>query len=100
MKGDCNICANGKLPDMSRTCAECGLSRKNYKPMTNADRIRAMSDEELAERIETIADCNHCPILEKVQKKPIRETCRGEKAVSRYSCMKHWLDWLREESTT
>lgn len=67
---------------------------------TNADRIRAMSDEELAERIETIADCNHCPILEKVQKKPIRETCRGEKAVSRYSCMKHWLDWLREESTT
>lgn len=71
-----------------------------HLPQTNGDRIRAMSDEELAERIETIADCNHCPILEKVQKKPIRETCRGEKAVSRYSCMKHWLDWLREESTT
>ena len=49
LSGDCNACINGKMPSYSATCVECGLSRKNYKPTTNADRIRAMSDEELAE---------------------------------------------------
>lgn len=48
MNGDCNICINGKLPSYSASCVECGLLRKNYKPMTNADRIRGMTDEELA----------------------------------------------------
>lgn len=48
MKGDCNICVNGKLPPDSAICVDCGLSRKNYKPMTKADRIRAMTDVELA----------------------------------------------------
>lgn len=48
MNGDCNICINGKLPSYSASCVECGLLRKNYKPMTNADRIRRMTDEELA----------------------------------------------------
>lgn len=48
MNGDCNICINGKRPSYSASCVECGLLRKNYKPMTNADRIRRMTDEELA----------------------------------------------------
>jgi hypothetical protein len=47
LSGDCNVCINGKLPSYSATCVECGLSRKNYKPITNADRLRAMTDEEL-----------------------------------------------------
>lgn len=72
MKGDCNICANGRLPDMSRTCAECGLSRKNYKPMTNADCIRAMMDEELADYLRYYSD-----------------------SYARYDM--DWLDWLRQE---
>lgn len=54
MKGDCNICVNRKLPSDSATCVDCGLSRKNYKPLTNADRIHSMTDEELAEWLETI----------------------------------------------
>lgn len=95
MKGDCNICANGKLPDMSRTCAECGLSRKNYKPMTNADRIRAMSDEELAELFASwIQDCG-CNNV------PCHEPCKKKiDAFEAAPCEKNWLDWLREESTT
>ena len=48
LSGDCNICVNRMLPSYSATCTECGLLRKNYKPISNADRIRAMSDEELA----------------------------------------------------
>jgi hypothetical protein len=47
LSGDCNVCINGKLPSYSATCVECGLSRKNYKPITNADRIRSMSDDEI-----------------------------------------------------
>ena len=69
MKGDCNICVNGKLPFDSATCVECGLSRKNYKPITNADRIRAMTDEELAYFMANIEPC--------------RESA--------------WLDWLKQE---
>lgn len=48
LSGDCNVCINRKMPSYSATCTECGLLRKNYKPITNADKIRAMSDEELA----------------------------------------------------
>lgn len=36
LSGDCNICINGKLPSDSATCVECGLSRKNYKPVIPA----------------------------------------------------------------
>ena len=37
LSGDCNVCMNGKLPSYSATCIECGLSRKNYKPIIPAD---------------------------------------------------------------
>ena len=85
MKGDCNICANGKLPVTSRTCVECGLSRKNYKPITNADRIRAMTDEELAEWLDRlITHCNDGPCF----------NCFMQKA-----CLTSMLDWLKHEAT-
>lgn len=75
MKGDCNICVNRKLPSDSATCMECGLLRKNYKPITNADRIRSMSDEELAEFIrDQIIDRNIGIPTET------------------------WLDWLKQEA--
>ena len=53
--------------------------RENTKPMTNADRIRAMSDEELA----TFMNCNGCP--------PKNEGCNdGQK------CSLCWLEWLQQ----
>ena len=59
----------------------------NTKPITNADRIRAMSDEELAEFMchnvsNGTVNCAFCAAA---------EFCR----------MGHngWLDWLREEVT-
>lgn len=79
MKGDCNICINGKMPSYSATCVECGLSRKNYKPLTNADRIRGMTDEELADWVwgaETDGRA-YGP--------------RGKNS---------WLDWLKEEAVS
>lgn len=40
-------------PDLDREC-------KDYKQATNADRIRAMSDEELAAVLCTADFCNYC----------------------------------------
>lgn len=50
----------------------------HHKPLTNADRIRQMSDEELAE------------YLSKVQ----GDIFRGEMRLTH-----QWIDWLRQEAT-
>ncbi len=51
---------------------------------TNADRIRATTDEELAGWLEQFASCEICPA--------IRERCGYGNG-----CMKAWLDWLKQE---
>ena len=79
MNGDCNVCINGKLPSYSPTCVACGLSRKNFKPVTNADRIRSMSDEEPAAWI-----ANHPVVSEYDENNPQH---------------KAWLDWLKQEAS-
>lgn len=48
---------------------------------TNADKLRAMSDEELAE---FVYNCD-CP--------PAPMNCQ-------HSCIQCWLDWLRQEAET
>ena len=53
-----------------------------HKPKTNADRIRAMTDEELAKFIER----SDCP--------PHNGTCDNDNI----SCTKCWLDWLQSPS--
>ena len=50
--------------------------------MTNADKIRQMSDEELAEILSILASCRKCPVQ-----------CKG--GFSR--CDDFWLDWLQQE---
>jgi hypothetical protein len=86
VKGDCNICVNGKLPFDSATCVECGLSRKNYKSISHADRIRSMTDEELAEYHAEKCGCPHDPIV---------FGCR----MATIGCIGCWLDWLKQEAT-
>ena len=51
---------------------------KGFVPMTNGDRIRAMSDEELAEVLMKQCSGRVCPLK---------------------NCFDCWLDWLREEAT-
>ena len=57
------------------------------KKQTNADRIRAMTDEELCD-----AACEHgyCPTEE------IAETRRN---CYEYGCKRCWLDWLKQEAS-
>lgn len=87
LSGDCNVCINGKLPPYSATCTECGLSRKNFKTISNADRVRSMTDEEL---LAFLNERNAC----------LRPYLRTETECRKYDkCEKCWLDWLKREAT-
>ena len=57
--------------------------------MTNADKIRAMTDEELASLLCDYA-CMACPIGEL--------DCEGRMEIGHDACWKRWLDWLQKEA--
>lgn len=62
------------------------------KPVvSNADRIRAMSDEELAEWLADIWDCNLCSEHERLDGEPL---LRNEQCDQR--CEEHCLEWLKQ----
>ena len=62
-----------------------GEEKQTPKPQTNADRIRAMSDEELADLMATICDCVRCPA---------KRMCIKSK-----SCRECLLEYLRKPVT-
>ena len=64
------------------------------KRMTNADSIRFMNDEELAELIGDNIDCSIC-------KKEVFETttCPRSLATDGKDCYGCWLEWLKQEYT-
>ena len=67
-------------------CPVCGKPSTIGKPITNADRIRSMTDEELADffgKLKLDDGCNDWP--------PGEIKCDG---LSCYDC---WLDWLKKE---
>ena len=55
--------------------------------ITNADRIRAMTDEELAELWWERVDCGECPV---------HKECK----LTGQDCKRLALDWLRQEAET
>ena len=62
------------------------------KHQTNADRIRAMSDEELAEHIVNVGwDCHFCAEHLRLDNEPLM---KEEKCDER--CAEHCLEWLRQ----
>ena len=70
------------------TVQECKLGAKK----TNADRIRAMSDEELATHLHDIGwDCHLCAEHGRLDNEPL---LRGEKCDEK--CVEHCLEWLRQ----
>jgi len=65
-------------------CEDCLQGdRFEPKPTTNADRIRAMTDDELAEWLSDMHDSVTCPNGGAINCNP--------------SCKRCWLDWLKEE---
>lgn len=65
-------------------CPVCGKPTTIGKPQTNADRIRAMTDEELAEWIGKI-------------QYDTAYFCAGEDK-QKYPYPDGWLDWLKQEA--
>ena len=62
---DCSKCKNADRCEMwdvdkVRRTGDCEL----YKPITNADKIRSMSDEELAEFLEKFEVCSYCGYMD------------------------------------
>ena len=90
--------------------ADCAFSGKDMKkgtckgyiPMTNSDRVRAMSDEELAKAINLLAKgesviqyCRHLPECdEDLERDTVIPLDRCEK------CALHWLQQPVKEDTT
>ena len=64
------------------------------KPYSNADRIRAMSDEELAKFIDdiaqSVADGEYCTAFLNVKNFPY--SCEDTKK----ACVAHVIDWLQQ----
>ena len=54
-----------------------------FKPQTNADRLRAMTDEELASIFANFTDCQYCGV----------KTARCSENETR--CRMEWLSWLK-----
>ena len=65
---------------------QTNISGTETAKQTNADRIRSMTDEELAEWINEWFDCGNC--AEFFGNTP----CSRDK-----DCVKVWLEWLKEE---
>lgn len=78
----CNGCS---VDCQFRSLFDAKCSR--FKPKTNADRIRMMTDEELAEKLTWIVPyCGDCPA----------RIGNGEECAK--DCKKAWLEWLRKEA--
>ena len=80
--GECDLYANG-----GKYLAFCVLDMENCdgRKMSNADRIRAMSDDELANIWWTYVDCGECPK-------------HRECNMLSQDCLHLALEWLKQEA--
>ena len=79
-----NVCESTQCKSCDKNCI--------WKPQsyTNADKIRAMTDEELAEWGATLPCCPPGPDL--------NELCFPQNQCENFSLAKQcWLDWLKQE---
>ena len=85
----CEKCKSNNLieTENGHYCCNCGWDsvKKDYiKRMTNADRIRSMTDEELAEFISKYFSCEY-------------ECAVRDKCGSDWDCKRATIDWLQSE---
>ena len=84
----CDYCAHGEEHYTEDPCKYCNGKDKFVRKMivipTNADRIRAMTDEQLAELIDKTS-CGLCSLL------GIRDLCRASKDKNCFEIVMAWL---------
>lgn len=80
-ENSCDTCRYQDKGENEVPCIECSKRYQNkYTPMTNADRIRQMTDEELTELIRCPHNVDGCSVV-------------------KLSCEECTLEWLREVAT-
>ena len=68
------------------------IEKQFMPPQTNADRIRAMSDEELARHLHCIGwDCHLCAEHRRLDNEPLLRDQRCDE-----NCFEHCLEWLKQ----
>ena len=84
----CGECENENCESSgsNRTCVNCGGFISRPRIVTNADRIRKMSVEELADLL-TAVDCIDCPLNSEIT------WCEGKGK----TCRDNVLAWLNQE---
>ena len=85
MEKDCYNCKYELYEAHEPPCDDCGIDDRKYwkpKPQTNADRIRSMSDEELAYWLGEHLDCYGCHI--------------GLSCVHNDGCPGELIKWLKQ----
>ena len=87
------IDSDGILYDSCEIIVDCPDTErerdcKYYTAATNADRIRAMTDEELAEFMALNTDCYYCRAKD-------NDRCAS---LATTPCGDIWLDWLKQEA--
>lgn len=92
----CLIDGNMKLHPCSSNChlfGDCitAFCKANVKPLTNADHIRSMSDDELAELFDGIVDNGRSCILICGD----FDNCKRNNSIERI-CKNHYLKWLKQ----
>lgn len=91
---DCDNCKHKTCWEYAEPCSSCtdmtGVPT-NWEPQTNADRIRAMTDEELAKLFLAHDEqlYRHCPSDKRA------EDCYADLGKAFDACEKCWLDWLK-----
>lgn len=81
--GECDLYAEG-----GKYKAFCDMDGCKGRKMSNADRIRTMSDEELAEFMSKFCNCDYgsCPIM-----------FAGNRIYCIHGCETAWNEWLKKE---
>ena len=104
MERNCDNCKYRDVYYIAPPCGECnfeyqrqpqkGFQNLESDAMTNADRIRSMSDEELAEFLEAIISQRQQTILENLNGVGIDDVKLVEFPTA---AKQFWLEWLKEE---
>lgn len=91
----CKTCPVKPCETMNYRGSACAAQRAKFglgDPKTNADRIRAMTDEELARHLHCIGwDCHLCAEHRRLDNEPL---LRGERCDE--NCFEHCLEWLQQ----
>ena len=86
--GECDLYSEG-----GKFHAWCDFENCNEKHQSNADRIRSMTDKDMAMFLRSLTECVRCPAWDRDGEYDMRPCYTGKQ-----SCSYMWLSWLKERA--